>query len=70
MNQPHVLRGRRLTIIATAAVAVMIALHLGLGGLALIHWGWSIGAVAAMVFAKVLVVVGYRVRRRVLGRGA
>lgn len=56
-------RGRRALLLVAALVALLFAMHLGLAGLALAHWGWSVGVVAAVVLAKVLAIAGYHLLR-------
>lgn len=52
-------RGR--TTALAAVGVVVIAIHLGLGGILLTNWqwtGWAVGAVLAIVFVKVVVLTG------------
>lgn len=61
-------RNRRGALLAAVGLLVVVALHLGLGGavLAAPQWaGWTLGAVVAVVVAKVVVVGGViAIRRR------
>jgi hypothetical protein len=56
---------RRLGLwILVALAALVVAAHVGLGGILLTHWGWSLGVVLAVLGAKMLAVLGFHVHRR------
>jgi hypothetical protein len=60
-------RGRRVPLLLAVALAAVIAAHLGVAGYAVTNWGWSlavIGGAAAMLGAKMLLILGYRTARR------
>lgn len=50
--------------ILVAVAALVVAAHLGLGGILLTHWGWSLGVVLAVLGAKLLAMTGFHVYRR------
>jgi len=57
-------RGR--TTVLTAVVALVLAVHLGLGGVLVANWqwtGWAAGGVLAVVLVKVVVLGGFAVQR-------
>ncbi|WP_063824468.1 DUF2218 domain-containing protein [Streptomyces sp. CdTB01] len=60
-------RRRHLKAIGLAAVVALVLLvHLGLGGAVLANWrwtGWTVGAVLAVVLVKVVLLGGFAVRR-------
>jgi hypothetical protein len=50
--------------ILVAVAALVVAAHLGLGGILLTHWGWSLGVVLAVLGAKLLAMTGLHIYRR------
>ena len=57
--------------ILVAVAALVVAAHLGLVGILLTYWGWSLGVVLAVLGAKLLAMTGFHIyrRRRARDRG-
>ncbi|MFF5979297.1 DUF2218 domain-containing protein [Streptomyces olindensis] len=64
-------RSRHLKLLGLAAVVLVLAAHLGLGGVLAANWHWSagaVGAVAALLLLKAAVLGGFAARRRATKR--
>jgi membrane protein implicated in regulation of membrane protease activity len=63
-------RGRATPLLVGVALAVIVAVHVGLAGFLVAHWSWSLSTLAIAVAAKLLALAVYRARRRFTrGRG-
>lgn len=68
MTPAHIRSGsrRHAPVLLAVVVTAMVAVHLGLAGYAVTHWGWTaaaIGGVAAMLAGKLLLIMGFRSAR-------